>query len=394
MKNFVHVYIYGLIGSFINDQGEKEVGIELEDVIAAINAKPDAEGIVVHINSQGGNVQAGFDIYNHLVGLGKTVHTQIEENCKSIATIIALAGSTRTITPGSDFTIHNPWGIIAGDSDEVKEAADQLKLAENKIINFYHEKTGIPKESLDALMKKETEMNPDKALSLKFVTEIVNEVVPVAYIPKGKLKIDPASGNSQMEQMLATMMEFMKNPLRNIQNGQHADVTLTLADGRQIVVVTESGTPAVGDVVTLDGQPAPDGDYVMSDGSSISVADGKITAITPKTDDAASAAAAAATAAAAKVTDPATQAAIAGVVAQNAGLKTSIDTISAGQNLQNQMNVAMLAQLQTFGKMISSDYVPEGGSGPVHVPKVVDPENRVTAGHERKKDYKGAKKPE
>ena len=57
------------------------------------------------------------------------------------------------------------------------------------------------------------------------------------------------------------------------------DLDLTLTDGRILTVQTDDDSPSVGDVVTIDGDPAPDGEHVTQDGKTITVANGKISEI-------------------------------------------------------------------------------------------------------------------
>lgn len=63
-------------------------------------------------------------------------------------------------------------------------------------------------------------------------------------------------------------------------------IELTDASGAKITVETDNETPAVGDAVTIDGQPAADGEYIMSDESTIVVKDGVISEIKPNGDSA------------------------------------------------------------------------------------------------------------
>lgn len=65
-----------------------------------------------------------------------------------------------------------------------------------------------------------------------------------------------------------------------------APVTLTTVDGKTLI----ADKVEVGGIVTIDGAPAPDGDYQIQDGSTISITAGSITAVTPAAAPAAAAA--------------------------------------------------------------------------------------------------------
>lgn len=50
-----------------------------------------------------------------------------------------------------------------------------------------------------------------------------------------------------------------------------ATKSYTTSDGKQLTIEQAGETPAVGELVTIDGQPAPAADYVLEDGSVICV---------------------------------------------------------------------------------------------------------------------------
>lgn len=374
----IQILVYGLIGSYINDKGDKVKGLELEDVIAQVNAHPGFDEVHVKINSSGGNAQAGFDIYHYLKSLGKPITTMVEGKCESIATVIALAGEKRTITAESIFMIHNPWGQPVGDADEIAAAAKELKVVEDQIIAFYHEHTGIEKTALDALMKKETEMNPTIAVDMKFMTEMVGKVEAMAYAPDRKLNI-VAVTTSPANDFIAKMKKFMAGDMSIF---AQKDVTSTLADGTQIMIKTEDGTVAVGNEVTKGGQPLEDGDHKMLDGSSMATKEGKISGLTPKVD--------AAETDENKDDNPA----VAKLQAENAALKLQMNAITQNQNIANEGQLAMIKTMQVIGANMKSDYKPDadiqsfnqaGGGG-----KKSD--NCVKDIKDREKDYKDYKK--
>lgn len=59
------------------------------------------------------------------------------------------------------------------------------------------------------------------------------------------------------------------------------NIDVTAGDGTILTVITDSNEPKVGDEVQIGDAPAPDGDYVMNDGSTWKITDGKIAEIIP-----------------------------------------------------------------------------------------------------------------
>ena len=149
----------------------------IKDQLAGISAE---EEILVHIDSPGGDVPAGFAIFNFFKGLPNKVITRIEGQAASISSIIALAGDRIEISETADLMIHNAWTELAGDHDKLRKTADDLEGLSDRLINVYHAKSGIPREELATMMDKETILDSKRALELGFVDAIVNSVTAMA----------------------------------------------------------------------------------------------------------------------------------------------------------------------------------------------------------------------
>lgn len=244
------VNIDGLIGTW---EGEKGVG--LTDVVSQVKQFQDFEEIEVHINSIGGVVQVGYDIYEYLRSLKKPITTITGNICASIGSVIFLAGDKRLMRPVSVLMIHNPWAKPEGDADTLQEFSMELRKIEKSLIDFYDKKTGIGKEALGALMRQETEMTADEAVKLGFATGLAEEQRVVAYF-----KID-----DDMSKKNKTVREQLKSMLAKLSGDEAVDLTLQDGTGKEIVFETENETPAIGDKATVDEKPA-EGEYTMPDG--------------------------------------------------------------------------------------------------------------------------------
>lgn len=267
------IYIYGAIGDSLD--GSKAVS--LLDVIQAVRNQPDADIFHVHINSPGGLVQVGDDIYDYLIGIGKPITTIVEGLCASIATKIALAGSIREMQRGSEFFIHLPWAEPQGTAEELRIIADSLEKTEDNLIKFYHEKTGLEKEALFSLLRAQTALTDEQALNLGFVTKIVDNVKAFAILkPKSKQEKE-----NDMKDSKKTLAVFagLKNWFKAMSEGiEIKAMAITLQDGSTVWM---DGEMAVGTMV-LDaegGNPVGDATHVMSDGKSIVTEGGVIVEI-------------------------------------------------------------------------------------------------------------------
>ena len=131
------------------------------------------EDIEVEINSPGGDVFAGSEIYTALREYPGNVHVKIVGVGASIASVIAMAGNKVSISPTAQIMIHNVQSGMNGDYRDLQSRADALKSMNVSISNAYESKTGLPQNELLEMMNKETWLNAQEALSLGFVDEIM-----------------------------------------------------------------------------------------------------------------------------------------------------------------------------------------------------------------------------
>lgn len=131
------------------------------------------EVLEVEINSGGGDVFAGSEIYTALKNYPGEVIVNIVGLAASSASIIAMAGSKIRMSPTAQLMIHNVSSRAGGDYRDMEHMADILKNANETIVNAYVLKTGMDKETLLDLMNKETWLSPQKAKEMGFVDEIM-----------------------------------------------------------------------------------------------------------------------------------------------------------------------------------------------------------------------------
>jgi len=276
-----HIFIQGVISPWQDKDAEEWGEVNIKQVTQQIQDNANAEKLIVHVHSPGGDVDEGFGIHDILVAYGKDkgveIETRIEGLCASIATVIAMAGSVRKITENSEFMIHNPWGDAWGDSDDVQKYADQLKAVEDKVIDFYVAKIGGDREAIDQMMKEETWMTAKQAKDLGFVTEIITTIKAVAKFKLKNITMNTQDFDKKIDSRFAALMKKL-----GLAKGSRAKaLTTTAADGTvfdfgdQVESIEEI---AVGMTATIEGG-TPDGEYVMPDGKTFVFTAGTLTEI-------------------------------------------------------------------------------------------------------------------
>lgn len=147
-----------------------------KDVNAAIS-EANGEPLLVEINSGGGDVFAGSEIYTALKAYAGTVEINIVGLAASAASVIAQAGHSR-ISPTALFMVHNVSGYAAGDFHDMQQEAEILQTANKAVAAAYLEKTGKSMEELLGIMDAETWMDAQKAVEYGFVDEVMFASAP------------------------------------------------------------------------------------------------------------------------------------------------------------------------------------------------------------------------
>lgn len=258
------IYISGLIGTI-----DEEIGVELVDVISQVKKQPNATSFEVHINSEGGIVETGFDIYNYLKSLGLPITTIGNGLVASIATVIFMAGSKRQVTPGTQFMIHYPMaGILDATADEMEMYSKELKAVQNQIVDFYAKCTNIQKDGIMPLLRNETFFTEKQLFDLGFITqETTLKIAARAII------------NNQNNKKMTKKKSDRFARIMKIITGKEAIVNKVVftADNTELVFpeLEEDAEIKVGDTATINGAAA-DGNIVIADGRTLVFEDGTV----------------------------------------------------------------------------------------------------------------------
>ena len=135
----------------------------------------NGDDVTFKINSGGGSVFAGCDIYNMLMDYKNKANVIIEINglCASIAGVIAMAGTIVKMSPSALFMIHNVSCSASGDYRDMEHTAETLKKANETIANAFKLKTGMQDSEIKAIMDKESWFTANEALEKNIIDEIM-----------------------------------------------------------------------------------------------------------------------------------------------------------------------------------------------------------------------------
>ncbi|HEM9292371.1 TPA: Clp protease ClpP [Streptococcus agalactiae] len=131
--------------------------------------------ITLWINSPGGDVFAAAQIYNMLMDYQGDVHVIIDGLAASAASVIAMAGTTVSMSPVAIMMIHNPWTFAQGEAKDMAKVIEMLGEIKESIINAYELRTGLSRTKISHLMDSESWFNAKKAVELGFADKVLFE---------------------------------------------------------------------------------------------------------------------------------------------------------------------------------------------------------------------------
>lgn len=144
------------------------------DVKSLLAAAGDEEPIEVLINSGGGSVMAGQEIYS-ILRAAKNVTISIQSLAGSAASVIAMAGRSR-ISPVGMLMVHNvSMSGASGDYHDMQKNAEILRQMNAALAEAFVTKTGKSQDEILRLMDRETWLTANQCVDQGFVDEIISE---------------------------------------------------------------------------------------------------------------------------------------------------------------------------------------------------------------------------
>lgn len=134
----------------------------------------DGEDVAINLNSVGGSVYEGLEIYTLLKDYSGNVTVNVTGLAASIASVIMLGGDVVSISNGAQVMIHNPSTIAVGSKEDLERGINSLDATERTIAGLYASKSSKSQEEFQSLMKKETWFTANEALEIGLADNITH----------------------------------------------------------------------------------------------------------------------------------------------------------------------------------------------------------------------------
>lgn len=147
-------------GHYLLPDGQKVTKYEhMLPALAEIEERRDIDGLLLLINTVGGDVEAGLAISEMIAGMSKPTVSLVLGGGHSIGIPLAVAAKKSFIVPSATMTLHPVRinGLVIG----VPQSFDNLNKMQDRIVSFICRNSRVSESALRSLMMKTDEMATD-----------------------------------------------------------------------------------------------------------------------------------------------------------------------------------------------------------------------------------------
>lgn len=147
-------------GHFVVNPQKKSTKYEhIIPMLYSVEENPETKGILVILNTVGGDVEAGLAMAELLNSVSKKVVTLVLGGSHSIGVPLATAGDYSFIAPTATMVVHpiRTNGLVIG----VDETFEYFKKMQERITQFITRTSNIEREKLEKLMNARDELVSD-----------------------------------------------------------------------------------------------------------------------------------------------------------------------------------------------------------------------------------------
>ncbi len=128
-------------------------------MIAAVEESPEIKGMLVLLNTMGGDVEAGLAIAEMIAGMQKPTVSLVLGGGHSIGVPLAVAAQRSFIAPSASMTVHpvRISGVVIG----APQTFDCLAGMQERITRFVTDHSNVSREDYESLLRNTTQLAND-----------------------------------------------------------------------------------------------------------------------------------------------------------------------------------------------------------------------------------------
>lgn len=157
---------------------ERSASLVIMRLLYLQSIKKDQD-IHLYINCPGGMVDQTLAIYDTMRFLSCDIATYSIGQAASGGAIILTAGTKgkRYALPNSKIMLHQPWGGITGQAEDIRIQAEEILRDKKKLNEILAHHTGMPMEKIQEETERDRFIDPQEAVKWGLVDEILESAV-------------------------------------------------------------------------------------------------------------------------------------------------------------------------------------------------------------------------
>ncbi|CAI3560491.1 MULTISPECIES: head maturation protease, ClpP-related [Clostridium] len=196
----------------------------------------NGDDVEFYVNSGGGSVYDGYEIYNLIREYTGNATFKIIGLAASAAAFICMAGTCK-MSPLSEMMIHNASTYAEGPHQNMDNASNMLQITDHTIATAFVLKSGKTEEEIRNLMENETWLSAQDCKNLGLIDEIMFEENKINVTPTPTLyNAIPINDDTFMNELekCKTIDELKKKLIENVEN------IFKSSTGNQPILVNEA----------------------------------------------------------------------------------------------------------------------------------------------------------
>lgn len=217
-----------------NDIGD--FGVTADAFAHEIESLGEVKTMDIAISSNGGDVSQGFAIFNILARHKAWKRVTVEGLAASMASVIAMVGDEVVMPSNSMMMIHNPWGALMGEADQIVSFGEALAMMQDNIADAYVARANVSKDEVLQMMARETWLSAKKAVELGFADSVENPMQIAAGFDLRKFNHVPKKFADANKRIATMSKQRAAAPETDDSEEGKADTTKTAAEIRKDVL--------------------------------------------------------------------------------------------------------------------------------------------------------------
>lgn len=132
--------------------------------------------ITIYLNSPGGDVFEGIEIYNYLKNHDQEVTIEVTGLAASAASVIVMGANKVVMNTGTSLMVHEASTFTWGNKGDIQKALNALETIDTSLVDIYAEKTDKTTDDISSWLTSEKWFTADEAVKNGLADEVKKKV--------------------------------------------------------------------------------------------------------------------------------------------------------------------------------------------------------------------------